>query len=134
LKKIFVVILFFMFPYFLFSIETVKIKDIRTKIDNLSKEETSLFIEQIINKKVEKETGWIIIIKNHDATNDVVLIELDKPKINNMVPDLFFIINKKISKRLSELQMIYFKAVINNYDFDSKLIEVTDVYLSGIMR
>lgn len=114
--------------------DILKIKDIRSAVKGVEREEILNYFRKIENKKVEKETGHITGVKEGDATNDMIFVEMDRPKINNLTPDLFFYLDKRISLRLSELQMIYFDAKIVGYDLTLDLIEVSDVYLSGIMR
>jgi len=114
--------------------DILKIKDIRSAVKSVEREEILNYFQKIENKKVEKETGHITGVKEGDATSDIVYVEMDRPKINNLEPDLFFYLDKRISSRLSELQMIYFDAKIVGYDLSLDMIEVSDVYLSGIMR
>ena len=120
--------------HFLISAETVKIKDIRVKLAAMSESDLSNYSVQIKGKAVEMEKGWIASIKNYDATSDIVYVELDRPDPYKLVPDLSFVIDKKISKRLSELQMLYFNATIEGYDEETKILKVKDIFLSGIMR
>ena len=120
--------------HFLISAETVKIKDIRAKLAAMSESDLSNYSVQIKGKAVEMEKGWIASIKNFDSTSDIVYVELDRPDPYKLVPDLSFVIDKKISKRLSELQMLYFNATIEGYDEETKILKVKDIFLSGIMR
>lgn len=134
MRKLALVILLINALTFIYAEEILKIKDIRNNIKSIDREELINYFQEIENKKVEKETGHITNVIEGDATNDIILVEMDRPKINNLRPDLFFYLDKRISSRLSELQMIYFDAKVVGYDLTLDMIEVSDVYLSGIMR
>lgn len=134
MRKLALVILLINALTFIYAEEILKIKDIRNNIKSIDREELINYFMEIENKKVEKETGHITNVIEGDATNDIILVEMDRPKINNLRPDLFFYLDKRISSRLSELQMIYFDAKVVGYDLTLDMIEVSDVYLSGIMR
>lgn len=134
MRKLALVILLINALTFICAEEILKIKDIRNNIKSIDREELINYFQEIENKKVEKETGHITNVIEGDATNDIILVEMDRPKINNLRPDLFFYLDKRISSRLSELQMIYFDAKVVGYDLTLDMIEVSDVYLSGVMR
>lgn len=123
--------------YLASSIENIKYINVKRIIDNSSDLEIKEYFNGIKNKKIDW-AGCIISIKNHDATNDIIYVDMDNTKGNPKLdfPDLYFYIDKKISKRLAEYQCVYFIAVIEGIDyFDKKyLIKVSNVFLRGIMK
>ena len=136
MKKIFYTVFILLIQFYLFANEIIKFNDIRPFIKNKSEEEIKKYIENIKNRRLETERGWVFSIENFDSKSDIVYVEMDKPNKNFELnkPDLFFIIDKKISRRLGEYQSLFFNATIKSYDISTGLIEITDIYLSGITR
>lgn len=122
--------------FFFYAAGIIKFDEIRSFIKGLSKEETIEYITKNKDKNLEKELGWVFSVKSLNDQKDIVRVEMDQPSkdFKSNKPDLFFLVDKKYSKRLREYQIIYFSGKIGSFDASADLIEITDVFLSGIMR
>jgi hypothetical protein len=123
--------------YNVFSHDILQYKDVKELINNSSDIEIEEYSKKIANTKI-KWQGLICLIKPNDNESEMIFVEMEKPdrKKPVLVPDIMFILDKKISTRLSELQFIVFHGYIIGIEkIDNRfIIRIRDIYLQGIIK
>ena len=134
-KKFFLILFSLLITLVVYSEEKFNCDDIKKIVHNSKEDEIKDYFKKNENKKIEG-SGWVLSIKEYDSTKDIVYVDIDRPNKNYKLnsPDIFFYMDKKIAKRLSEYQLIFFIASIKEFDFSNKLVEISDVFLRGIMK
>jgi hypothetical protein len=139
MKKLLCPFLFLILSLFnIFSDDTLQYSDVKKIIETASDFEIKEYSKKISNEKI-KWQGIISNIKENNQDSDLIFVELDKPDRKNqssISPDLVFVMDKKISSRLSVLQFIVMVAFIDGIvKIDDKFyINIKDVILQGIMK
>jgi hypothetical protein len=139
MKKIFLIfVIISSFIITIHSHEMLQFEEIREKTKNSSDKEIKEYCKLLINTKI-KWQGLISKIEPNNQDSDLVYIELDRPdkKKPELIPDVVFVMDKKISNRLSELQFVVFLGYIDGIKKNTDgriLINIREAFLQGIMK